>query len=48
MQKIYSDRNAIMLNIDFTCKLETKEKKKIITKKGYQKYKKNIKQKQIM
>ena len=37
-----------MLNIDFTCKMETKENKKIITKKGYQKYKKIIKQKQIM
>ena len=36
-----------MLNTDFISKMEGKDKKKLITKKGYQKYKKIIKQKQI-
>ena len=46
-RKIYSDHNAIMLNIDFISKMEAKDKKKIITKKCYHKYKKFIKQRQI-
>ena len=33
-----------MLNIEFISKLEAKDKKKVITKKFYQKYKKFIKQ----
>ena len=33
-----------MLNIEFISKLEAKDKKKVITKKCYQKYKKFIKQ----
>ena len=33
-----------MLNIEFISKLEAKGKKKVITKKCYQKYKKFIKQ----
>ena len=33
-----------MLNIEFIIKLEAKGKKKVITKKFYQKYKKFIKQ----
>ena len=45
-RKIYSDHNAIMLNIDFISKTEAKDKK-IITKKGCQKYKKFIEQRQI-
>ena len=32
-RKIYSDHNAIMLNVDFITKTEAKDKKKIITKK---------------
>ena len=43
-RKIYSDHNAIMLNIDFISKIEAKGKKKTITRKGYQKYKKFIKE----
>ena len=43
-RKIYSDHNAIMLNIDFISKMEAKGKKKTITRKGYQKYKKLIKE----
>ena len=34
-RKIYSDDNAIMLNIDFISKMEAKGKKKTITGKGY-------------
>ena len=45
-RKIYSDHNAIMLNIDFISKTEAKDKK-IITKKGCQKYKKFTEQRQI-
>ena len=45
-RKIHSDHNAIMLNIDFISKMEAKGKKKIITRKGYQKYKKFIKERQ--
>ena len=45
-RKICSDHNAIMLNIDFISKTEAKDKK-IITKKGCQKYKKFIEQRQI-
>ena len=37
----------MMLNIDFISKTEAKDMKKIITKKGYQTYKKFIKQRQI-
>ena len=36
-----------MLNVDFVSKMEAKDKKKIITKKGCQKYKKFIKQRQM-
>ena len=43
-RKIYSDQNAIMLNIDFISKMEAKGKKKTITRKGYQEYKKFIKE----
>ena len=46
-RKIYSDHNAIMLNIDFISKMEAKGQKKNITRKGYQKYKKFIKERQI-
>ena len=46
-RKIYSDHNAIMLNIDFISKMEAKGKKKTITRNGYQKYKKFIKERQI-
>ena len=46
-RKINSDHTAIMLNIDFISKIEAKGKKKIITRKGYQKYKKFIKERQI-
>ena len=46
-RKTYSDHNAIMLNIDFIRKIEAKGKKKPIIRKGYQKYKKFIKEKQI-
>ena len=42
--KKYSDHNAIMLTIDFLSKMEAKDKKKNITRKGYQKYKKFIKE----
>ena len=37
----------MMLNIDFVSKMEAKGKKKTITKKAYQKYKKFIKERQI-
>ena len=43
-RKIYLDHNDIMLNIGFISKTDPKDKKKIITKKGYQKYKKFIKE----
>ena len=43
-RKIYSDHNAIKLNIDFISKIEAKGKKKTVTRKGYQKYKKFIKE----
>ena len=46
-RKIYSDQNAITLNIDFISKMEAKGKKKTITRKGYQNYKKLIKERQI-
>ena len=46
-KKIYSDHNAIMLNVDFISKMEAKGKKKTIIRKGYQKYKKFIKERQI-
>ena len=46
-RKIHSDHNAIMLNIDFISKMEAKGQKKNITRKGYQKYKKFIKERQI-
>ena len=36
-----------MLNIDFMSKMKAKGKKKTITRKGYQKYKKFIKERQI-
>ena len=36
-----------MLNIDFMSKMKAKDKKKTITRKGYQKYKKFIKERQI-
>ena len=36
-----------MLNIDFISKMEAKGKKKTITRKGYQNYKKLIKERQI-
>ena len=32
-RKIYSDHNAIKLNIDFVSKMESKDRKEIITKK---------------
>ena len=32
-RKIYSDHNAIMLNVDFITKTEAKDKKKIIKKR---------------
>ena len=44
---IHSDHNAIMLNIDFISKMEAKDKTKIMTRTGYQKYKKFIKETQI-
>ena len=43
-RKKYSDHNAIMLNIDFLSKMEAKDKRKTTTRKGYQKYKKFIKE----
>ena len=46
-RKIHSDHNPIMLNIDFISKMEAKGKKKTITRNGYQKYKKFIKERQI-
>ena len=46
-RKIISNHNDIMLNIDFISKIEAKGQKKNITRKGYQKYKKFIKERQI-
>ena len=44
-RKIYSDHNAIMLNIDFISKMEAKDKKKLITKKRLSEVQENHKTK---
>ena len=46
-RKVYLDHNAIMLNIDFISTMEAKDKRKNITRKGHQKYKKFINESQI-
>ena len=46
-RKVYLDHNAIMLNIDFISTMEAKGKRKNITRKGHQKYKKFINESQI-
>ena len=35
-KKIYSDRNSILINLDFETPTEEQRPKKIITKKGYE------------
>ena len=46
-RKIYSDHNSISINLDFETPTEEEEPKKIITKKGYKRYRTIIEEKNV-
>ena len=43
-KKIYSDHNSILINLDYDTPTEEQRPKKIITKKGYKRFRKIIKE----
>ena len=47
INKKYSDRNAILINIDFISPQDVSRKKKMITSKGYKKHQTIIQEKEI-
>ena len=46
-KKIYSDHNSILINLDYETPTEEKRPKKIITKKGYKRYRTIIEEENV-
>ena len=46
-RKIYSDRNSILINLDFDTPTEEERPNKIITKEGYKRYRPIIKEEDV-
>ena len=44
---IYSDHNSILINLDFKARTEDQRSKKIITKKGYKRYRAIIEEENV-
>merc|ERR1712096_377167 len=47
VKKVYSDHNVIIVKIDFVTDLQQEQKKKVITKKGYEEYNKVLQEREI-